>query len=662
MKKIMALLLSIASLLSISSCNNSNTDSSSSFVDSTNQEQEFDFSGSNTKYNNHGDVKGSIHKLNQTETNDYFINNGTTSYKIVIANDASNEIIVYVKDLIALINEATNLTLEYVYEKDFKENDKFISIGNTSLFKKSGITLDYDELKSQGYVIKTINKAIYMNGFTDSSCAYAIYQFLTMTVNYEFYGPNTYYIDKNVSSIKLMNYDVVDAPDIEYRMTSYNFAQGASVRKYRLTIEDAFMSVNGVRWHNTFEYFPKATYLESNPEWYSDDGTQLCYTAHGNKESRLKMIEHVSDVIKESMIANPSKNVITFTIQDSDTFCSCTTCKNSKIKYNGANSAVIIQFLNEVSNNINSWFKAEGKEYERDLKILFFAYLSTNVAPVNYDSSTNTYSPVDSSVVCNDDVCVFFADIRGDYTHSYYDETSANDIYIKNMKAWTSVSKTFFFWTYSTNFRYYLTPYNSFNAMQETYKFAVECNTAYLYDQAQYNQGQSATGWSFLKEYLTSKLLWNVNLNQDALINNFFANFYSNEASTIMKQLFDEYRVLATYQTDVLGFSGASSIYHNALKSEYWPKNTLLKWINMFDDALKAIEPLRKKDVGAYQTYYSNITSERVAYVYLLLKIYNASLSNDELTYYKKLFHDDAEGNGMIYEGENGSLISDILK
>ena len=129
-----------------------------------------------------------------------------------------------------------------------------------------------------------------------------------------------------------------------------------------------------------------------------------------------------------------------------------------------------------------------------------------------------------------------------------------------------------------------------------------------------------------------------------------------------MKQLFDEYRVLATYQTDVLGFSGASSIYHNALKSEYWPKNTLLKWINMFDDALKAIEPLKKKDVGAYQTYYSNITSERVAYVYLLLKIYNASLSNDELTYYKKLFHDDAEGNGMIYEGENGSLISDILK
>ena len=45
MKKIMALLLSIASLLSISSCNNSNTDSTSSFVDSTNQEQEFDFSG-----------------------------------------------------------------------------------------------------------------------------------------------------------------------------------------------------------------------------------------------------------------------------------------------------------------------------------------------------------------------------------------------------------------------------------------------------------------------------------------------------------------------------------------------------------------------------------------------------------------------------------------
>lgn len=627
---------------------------------------EINFMGPDMKYEHHGDVDGSIHQYQMSKTNAYVVENGKTHYQILLSKDVSITLETAIKDFINLFKEATDIELEIVYDHQVDlDAHPFLSVGENQLFKQKNLQMDYEEIKSQGFIIKTIDQSIFFSGFSDEACMNSLYEYLHLIADFEFYGPDTYSMTTNIKEIPLMNYDIIDAPDIEYRVASYSFTNAISLRRYRLTNSgNLFMPVGGNNWHNTFNWLPKEEYEELHSEWYSDDGTQLCYTAHGNEKELIAMKEQVLSTLKDILKQYPTRTAITFTIQDSATFCTCDTCVKSKNKYNGSNSAVIVQFLNQVSNDIQAWFSTtEGAVYKRDLKILFFAYLETSNAPVRYDEHTDTYTAIDDSVICNDNVGVFFADIRGDYTHSYYDENSANANYSKNMRAWTACCKQLYFWTYSTNFHYYLTPYNSFDAMQDSYKFAVENNTRYLYDQAQFNQGSSATGWSFLKQYLTAKESWNVNINQNELIDDFFTYFYSKNASAIMKQLFDEYRVLANYQTEILGYSGALSIYHNPFKKEYWPKNTLLRWLDLFDDALMSIEPLKTKDAGAYAIAYSHITAERVAYEYLLLNIYSSSLSDEDLVFYKKQFHADAEENGMRYENELGtSLISDILK
>ena len=78
---------------------------------------------------------------------------------------------------------------------------------------------------------------------------------------------------------------------------------------------------------------------------------------------------------------------------------------------------------------------------------------------------------------------------------------------------------------------------------------------------------------------------------------------------------------------------------------------------------LEAIEVYKESSPGQYAKYYGHITSERVQYTYLLLKIYSSSLSEEELVFYKNQFHSDAEGNGMLYESElANSLVTNILK
>lgn len=655
MKKTAISLIFLLMLFTLSSCKENNIDPPVNNDDSYVPE----YNGGSMNASPVNDVKGSIHQYDRTETDEYLFKNNSSDYKVLVPKDASIQLVSYVKEFVNLFEEATNYQFEIVEDSNMNSNSRYISIGNTEAYLNSNITLEYEQIKSQGYIIKTVNNNIYINAFTDQGCLNGIYQLLNFIANYRYLGPETYILNTGLKEVKLYNYDVIDAPDIEYRLSSYSFV--TSEKKYRLT-ELPIMPVNGLIYHNSFAYFPKSEYQDEHPEWYSTDGTQLCYTARGNEESLKLMQDTALEIIKEHLIAYPDKTALTFTIEDSNTFCDCDTCRKSNEKYNGSNAAVIVKFLNVISDRIEEWFNNEGSKYKRNLQIVFFAYLSTNLAPAYFDETLNKYVPVDQDVVCRSNVCPFVCDIRGDYTKSYYDTNSANLQYANSMRAWSECADNLYFWTYSTNFHHYLTPYNSFDAMLDSYKFAVEVGTNYIFDQGQFNQGQSATGWSFLKQYLTSRATWDCNVKASDLYDEFFSEFYSKEASSIMRELFDEYKVVATYQSEVLDYNGAASIYHNPYNKDYWSKQTLLRWLDRFDDALAQIEIYKESSPGLYQKYYGHITSERAQYSYLLLKTYGATLSTEELEFYKDQFHKDSEGNGMLYENELRSPISNILK
>lgn len=610
-------------------------------------------------YKNNGKVNGSIHQYNITDANGYLVDNGQTQYRILIPDDAPYALESHAMTFVDLFFEATGIKLEIVTDgAGYNPSGKYISVGETKLFDASGITLNYGQLKSKGFVIKTVGESIVMAGYSTDALSNALYQFMTLIAGYRYLGPDTYILNRNLKEVKLQNYDVIDAPDIEHVAGSYGFV--TSLNRYRIN-GDIWIDPNGERYHNSFAYLPPATYKEQHPEWYSLDGTQICYTARGNEESLKEMQDVVFEVMKEHLIKYPNRTAIQFGIQDKNTFCECAACTASKAKYNGSNAAVVVQFLNTISDRISEWFEGAGSEYKRDLKITFFAYLSTNSAPARYDETAKKYVPIDETVICRDNVCPFFADIRGDYTKSYYDQSSANRQFANNMKAWTSCSKNIFFWTYSTNFSYYLTPYNSFDAMIESYKFAVECGVSYLFDQAQWN-GQASTGWSFLKQYMTSRGSWNCNVDPNELYDEFFSEWYSKEAGPIMRELFDEYRILGSYQNNVLGYTGNDTIYHNPLQAKYWSKQTLIRWIERFDDALKELDVYKNSAPDQYNRYYKHITTERVQYTYILLKVFSASMSEEEIARYKEMFLSDAVSNGILYENEHKSPVAEIFK
>ncbi len=623
-------------------------------------------------------VEGATHVYNVAETDGYIVSGGESGYKVVIAKDASARIETAAKDFVNFFMEATSVYLETVYADDvaaaYTQNSEYIVIGGNAVSETAGLEAGYLELGEQGFYIRTVGKSVFCLGYSPEGSQFATYQLLTELFGFDYFGVDCYSLDKGVKEVKLRNFDITDVPDIGIRATNFQFLMSDKTTSQRLRLtnfSDLIIPVpdengeNALVVHNSSRYFPKSVYLnEAQPEtyeedFYATDEQNLCYTAHGKAEKLAEMQDIAAEKIWTCLDGDPSKKLISFTQEDTQTFCECESCLSMKQQYNGSYGAAIIMFLNGVAERVENHYEQKGEDREFD--ILFFAYHETNKPPVKYNEETSAYEPCDGKVILNDHLIPYFAETRGDYTRDFYDRDSVNAPYADNLRGWAALSKRVYFWMYSTNFNYYLIPYNTFDATQATYKFAIENRVDYIYDQNQSNQTGSATGWSWLKIYLYSKLTWNVNQDINGLIDKFMENYFGPAAAT-MRGVFNDWRIWANYQNTVLGCSGANSIYSKMLDRNLWSRQMLMDWTSRIEKALGEVEPIKSVDVNKYNTYVKNVSTERIAYNYLLLELFQPTMTKEDIATAKaQIYHDQTLAN-IFRESERNGTLTQLLQ
>lgn len=653
---ILAVLLTAGAALFFLLQNPEQQEQSAGVVTNTNIENVSDFS-----------VEGTTHIYNISDTDQFISKDGKSDYAIVISKNADERIVSAAKDFANFYLEATEIYLPTVYAEDvssYTAQSKYIVIGNNVLTKLAGVKVDAAVLGSQGFSIQTVDSSIFVVGTGSEGAQFGTYELLTQLFNFDVFGVDCYQLDRDVKEVPLKKYDITDVPDIGIRMTNYQFLMGDDVtaRRLRLTnFGDMVIPVGGLNVHNSSKYIPQSNYPDKS-EWFSTDGKNLCYTAHGNAEEMAAMQKIVADVIIEHFKSDPTKVLITMTHEDTQTLCACPACTQMMNQYNGSQAASVVIFLNGVCEMVEDYFTSEdGKQYARDFYVLFFAYHATNKPPVAFDEQKQEYVPVDEKVICNEHLIPYFAETNGDYTKDFYDMDSANATYAENLKGWAALSKKIYFWMYSTNFSYFLTPYNTFDTTQATYKFAVENNVDFIYDQGQSNQTGSATGWSWLKIYLYSKLTWNVDQDINELIDRFMQGYFGPAAET-MKEVFYDWKTYANYQSDVLGYCGSRSIFYDALDSKLWNRQLLQTWTAKISLALEEVEYLKNTDYTRYNLYVKNISTERIAYNYLLLTLFQPTMTEADVALAKEQFYHDQLLANIGRQSERTGTVTDLLK
>ena len=433
-----------------------------------------------------------VHDFTATPTSNYLVKDGVTDYKIIIPDGATAKERTAREEFSYFFKEATNIELPVFEDDDFEDLstvDHYISIGETQMLKDSGIEIDYNELKTDGVRIVTVGNNIFLCGARDSGTIYSVYDFMQVTFNYSQYTPDYFEIDKDVKDVKLLNYNVKNIPDIDLRANGFDYHNPGSSNYdyshfgYRMRMEKGrgyhFMPVyrlydyssQSVTSTNTNTYVPYDVWSVEHPKWFSNKCSsgkyQLCYTGHGDVEERAALVAEVAKKIEFSLMhftpdLYPELNVITFTMEDNFNTCECEECQRQSEKY-GAQSGPLNVFVNDVGALVEEWMnQPENEPYKRDdFHIIYFAYNAYDPAPAKQDANGN-WVPTYPEVKLRSNVGVYFAEINIiDYQKSLFhpDNQQGKDAF----DAWEAISDFMYYWTYETNFSYYLYPYDSFS-------------------------------------------------------------------------------------------------------------------------------------------------------------------------------------------------------
>ena len=646
-----------------------------------------------------------IHQFEYAESNKPFIKNGVTLYKVVVPDNINNDIALARDEFVRFFKIATDIDIEVISDRNltFNKDDKYISIGNTSILASSGLRIDYAELTKDGCRIMTKGAVVCIVGGSDVGTINAVYDFLHIVFRFETYSPDVYEIDRNVKNLALYNFDVKDIPDIPHRARNYGFLAPGSGNYdqarfgYRMRMtkprgnyfmpvyrEFDYGSASKIST-NTNTWVPFDLHAGTHPKWFSDlcatGKEQLCYTAHGDEAEKEQLIQFVLEKAKFSMRGFPREqypdmNVITFTMEDNFNTCNCSHCHAVEERY-GAHIAPLVLFVNEVARRLKAWYELpENSAYYREgFQIIYFAYNDYVDAPVIYNAKTKTYAPSAPEMVLEPNTGVYLAIIdRCDFQFDFFNNPIHNggvtgDMGTKEtIDSWGALTDSTYLWLYQTNFSAFTYFYDSFSFYsQPMYNYISSKGLKMFFAQGQDTSASGFTGTNFnnLKVYLNAKLSWDSTLDQDVLIKRYFRAMYG----SAYKEAWNYFGLLRGYNYQMLEENwdvlvNNRSIYNRIDKRQYHSLMSLLSLVKQIDIAEDIIRNDANYSEEQKRIYLNNLEAEVLYPLYATLELFGDIDLNYEdcrsIALRLKKLAQDLRLEGMSTRETGGSSIMDL--
>lgn len=648
------------------------------------------------------------HIYNQTDTGKYIVKDGVTDYKVVVPNTNDAYLTIAKDDLVLLFKEATGIELELIIDNgnnvNYTEDSKYISLGNTSLVEQANISPDeysWEKLGDEGVRIITKGNTIFLLGANVLGICYSVTVLYELMFNFEAYHRTCIYIDRNVTDVPLMNYDVTDLPDVKHgevaeamdwfqsadlnALTAIDTlyygndaskhvrARGARAKSVNYSFTSLIMhaqadpsnpSSEGGTVHNVMASFLNPKYQKIDSKWKSDSGTQPCYTAHGDSESLEAFVDHVVNVIQGNMLKYPRETYPLFksiSMQCTDgttSSCMCEACTRIAEMNNGAYIASHIMFVNKVNEKLQPWIESlkddpeKSKYYRPDFQVQLFAYGVTVQPPVYFDEETGEVTPCTDEVVCAKGTNIFLVAHRGFY--QIYDDMSKE---IRDYwKAWSLLTPNSDLWLWSNSGNHAVVAFydnlaafdNDFWEMCAYYDF----DEAYI---ANHFGNTSTTSFLDLAFYVGKKLRWNCHLNMNELINNFMTNMYG-DAAGIMSELYEDLKVYWYGIKARLEARGEFSSNRTWTK-ELWPVDINVWWYGQVEKAVNEISYLKEIDETEYKVMAHRIRMEEIAPLFNLIELHGKGnqreITDEQLIAYKKALYEVAQHHPKMAPGFN---------
>ncbi|MBO5737638.1 MAG: DUF4838 domain-containing protein, partial [Clostridia bacterium] len=545
----------------------------------------------------------------------------------------------------------------------WKKEDCYISLGKTSIAKQAGIEASREELGFTGYLMKTIGNTVFLQGGGAAGTLYAVYDFLKRVVGYESYAEDEVYFNAKPPYV-IPDLDEKVKPCFEFPFLSTPVYVGRSTAGRRLK-----MGVHPNIWtggvHNSFRLLPPEKYRKDHPEWYavSKDGKEI-------KQLEYAESEHYEDIVFENLVSylvesykpeNYREEQIYLNIGQEDYFEWSESPKAMAAyeKY-GTHAALLLLFVNRLADRIAEW--VDKNQPGRVVYLIFYAYENTSHPPVLFDKNGRLIRdengqaiPVDESMRLKKNVIVRLAPLHSNWYEPFTAES--NTYNREKMEGWSALGQTTL-WVYGTSYHTMYANLNDFNSIQPNYQFYKKLGVKHLYDQF-IHIGRGSPCFRDWRMYFRSKLAWDVDLDAEALTQDFFFHYYK-DAQKYMRDYMEDVKANYEAKWREIGLDGECN-WVELYIPQLWAKEDLLKWLGYFEKAYQAIEYRKDTDYATYVKLHDRITMESVSVRFLLVYLYGETTYDKDRLYEEKMrvYEDLKRFNMQPYFGYT---IEDIKK
>ena len=442
----------------------------------------------------------------------------TALVPIIIADTPADIDTIAANELKLHLDQITGGNFEIKKESEISAEACAIHIGNTKKAKANLKNFDSKTAKFDSLIIKTIGKNLYLNGHYKRGSYYAVCEFLERNLGVRWWTNEESYIP-NKPSINIENIDYTYAPKFISRTSGYINVSGKvfnarhkntgfAPRIYNIKHGDTY----SVGCHSYYKVLPPEKYFKDHPEWYSysaktkkrlHEHAQLCLS---NDEMAKEYIKNTIEVIK----AKPHARYVHVSQNDWQNDCECDKCIEIKNKFGGTQSGINVWFANKAAKEIEKQFP--------EVAVVTFAYQQTRQAPKGIKPAKNVY--------------IQLCSIECDFAHPLESDTEFG--FTKDLKEWGAITDNLFIWNYVALFWNYAIPHPNMNSLAKDLRFFANNGGAGIYEQgdSQCNVGNFCD----LRAYLIHKLMWNPDLDQKEIEQEFLKGYYGEELAPLLMQ------------------------------------------------------------------------------------------------------------------------------
>lgn len=387
-----------------------------------------------------------------------------------------------------------------------------------------GIETDVSHLSNDGFVIKTRGEDIVIAGKTPRGTIYGVYYFLEKFINFRCFTKDVETFD-HIDKLVVEDLDICENPAFEYREVYFRSAFDINFAvKNKLNSNMAYIpfemggKTKFFNFHHSFgDLVPAEVHYDEHPEYFSmvngermRHKYQLCLSNEG-------VFTQARKTLRSWIVNNPDCKVFSVAQNDCGNYCTCPECKKLDDKY-GTPAASVLSFVNRLADDI--------KEDYPDVMLHTFAYQYTKKAPIGMQAADNVIVRL-CNIECSWDTPMS--------EQAAKDPNSQAAGFLENLREWGKICKHLYIWDYACDFNNYLLPFPNYKSLPVNLRAYRDSNVVGVMEQGNFAYGETSA-LADLESYLAAKLLWNPDLDEEEIINEFLKGVYGEECYPYMRE------------------------------------------------------------------------------------------------------------------------------